>query len=356
MSLKQRLIEQIALEGPISVAEYMTRCLFDPKDGYYATRPAIGAEGDFITAPMVSQMFGEMIGVWVAQVWRNMGSPSPFRLVEIGGGDGTLMSDIRRVMTHVPGLTEAARIIMVEPSTPLRSAQAERLPEAAFVSTVEDIPADLPLIIIANEVLDCLPARQFVRTAEGWHERRIGVVDGGLVFGLVEAGPDFTPPFDAALGEIVEVSPAQARFAAQIAGLIRQTSGAALLIDYGRDAPGSGDTLQALYRHKKHGPLDAPGEHDLTMWADFPMGRETAVSTGVKCPPIMTQSQFLGAIGIAHRLDALRSKNPGQADVLQRQYDMLCASDQMGELFKVLAFAFPPHVVIPGLEDEPPTP
>ncbi|MGZ3298263.1 MAG: SAM-dependent methyltransferase, partial [Asticcacaulis sp.] len=194
MTLKQRLIEQIALEGPMTVADYMTRCLFDPIDGYYATRPAIGADGDFITAPMVSQMFGEMIGIWVTQVWRNLGCPSPFRLVEIGGGDGTLMSDILRVITRVDGLKDAFRILMAEPSAPLRALQDARLPGVEFVRSVEELPVDLPSIVIANEVLDCLPARQFVRMPDGWHERRIGVIDGALAFGLVPAGPDFAAP------------------------------------------------------------------------------------------------------------------------------------------------------------------
>ena len=349
MSLKHRLIEQIALEGPISVADYMTLCLFDPKDGYYATRPALGAGGDFITAPMVSQMFGEMIGVWVAQMWQAMGAPAAFRLVEIGGGDGTLMSDIVRVMERVDGLAAAAEVVMIEPSLPLRTLQQARIPHARCLTRLEDLPGDQPLIVVANEVLDCLPARQFILTEAGWHERRVGVIDGDLAFGL--APVDAAPPlaWQAAIGDMVEVSAAQGRFAQELALRIRETHGAALLIDYGRDRPGPGDTLQALHRHHKRYPLEAPGEHDLTVWADFPRVRDAVVATGVKPSAIAYQNRFLIALGIDARLTALIGKNPAKADQLRRQYERLMSPDQMGELFKVLAFAYPAEIALPGL-------
>ncbi len=349
MSLKERLIEQIALEGPISVADYMNYCLFDPRDGYYATRPALGADGDFITAPMVSQMFGEMIGVWVARVWQAMGAPAAFRLVEIGGGDGTLMSDIVRVMVRVDGLTAAAEIVMIEPSAPLRARQQTCVPHARFLAQVSDLPDDMPLIVVANEVLDCLPARQFVRTATGWHERRVGVVEGNLTFGLAPIDADTAPTYPAALGELVEVSAAQGRFVRELALLIRRTSGAVLLIDYGRDQPGPGDTLQALHRHTKRDPLQAPGEDDLTVWADFEMARKMAVVTRVKSSPVLSQGRFLTAMGIDARLAALVGQNPERADLLKRQYERLMAPDQMGELFKVFAMAYPTGISLPGL-------
>lgn len=349
MSLKQRLIEQIALEGPITVADYMNLCLFDARDGYYATRPALGADGDFITAPMVSQMFGEMVGVWIAEVWQAMGAPSAFRLVEIGGGDGTLMSDIRRVLSRVEGLAAAAEIVMVDPSAPLRARQQARNPDVRFVAQVADLPDDLPLIVIANEVLDCLPARQFVKAETGWHERCVGLVEGELAFGLVPVDKDVAPTYPAATGELVEVSAAQGRFVRELALLIRKTSGAVLLIDYGRDQPGPGDTLQALHRHTKRGPLEAPGEDDLTVWADFELARKMAVVTRVKSSPIVSQAAFLGAMGIDARLASLSAKNPAQADVLRRQYERLMAPDQMGDLFKVFAMAYPVGIALPGL-------
>lgn len=331
----------------------MSRCLFDPKHGYYSTRPKLGAEGDFITAPMLSQIFGEMIGVWVAQVWVNMGAPTAFRLMEIGGGDGTLMSDVLRVITRVQGLAEAAEIVMLEPSQPLRQLQSQRIPRAHFFNHLGEVPDDLPIVVFANEVLDCLPARQFVRTETGWFERCVGVVDGDLAFGLVPVERDLAPTQVAPIGEIVEVSAAQGRFARELALLIRKATGAALLIDYGRDAPGTGDTLQALSRHQKHDPLAAPGKDDLTVWADFPTVRNMAVVTRVKSSDIISQSAFLKAMGADARLADLIAKNPTRAETLNRQYERLMAADQMGELFKVFAMAFPVGIALPGLAATP---
>jgi SAM-dependent MidA family methyltransferase len=339
MSLKDRLIEQITLEGPIPVDAYMARCLLDPIDGYYIKNVTLGADGDFLTAPLISQMFGEMIGVWMAQTWLGMGSPTSFRLIEIGGGDGTLMSDILRVAARVRGLPEAARVTMVEPSERLRAQQLAHVPHADFTVTLDAVAEDLPVIVIANELLDCLPARQFIRTDDGWFERQVGLQDGQLAFGLVPVGEDFKAPYDAPIGEIVEISPAQMRFAENLALLVKRAGGAALLIDYGRDRPQTGDTLQALYRHQKHDPLAAPGEHDLTVWADFPTVAATAHKAGVTVSPIMTQALFLQRLGIDARHAALTQKNPAQSDKLQRQYDRLMAPDQMGRLFKVLGLA-----------------
>ena len=350
MSLKDRLIEQITLEGPMPVDAYMSRCLLDPIDGYYTKNAALGADGDFITAPLVSQMFGEMIGVWVAQVWLSMGSPAPFRLVEIGGGDGTLMSDILRVTERVPGLKEAARVTMVEVSEPLRALQAKQVPDAAFVPSLDGVAEDFPVIVVANELLDCLPARQFIRTETGWFERCVGLQAGALAFGLVPAGEDFAPPFAANIGDLVEISPAQTRLTENLALLIKNATGAALLIDYGRDKPESGDTLQALYRHQKHDPLEMPGAHDLTVWADFPAVAAVATRTGVAVSPITSQRDFLARLGINARHAALSERNRDQAEKLQRQYDRLMAPDQMGTLFKVLGMAFPATVNLFALE------
>lgn len=350
MSLKQRLVEEITLEGPISVADYMARCLLDPIDGYYMKRPALGADGDFITAPMVSQMFGEMIGVWVAETWTAMGSPRSFRLVEIGGGDGTLMSDILRVATRVPGLRDAAQVTMIDPSPILRDRQAAVIPGADFLPNAEALPDDLPLIIVANEVLDCLPARQYVRVDGNWHERLVGVRDGKLVFGLASEMSQLPKIDNYSDGDLFEYSPEQVRFTRSLCDKLKGTSGGALLVDYGPARPEPGDTLQALYRHQKHDPLEAPGEHDLTVWADFPTVAATAAPTGVATSRIATQAAFLQAMGIAARLEALKASNPTQANKLQRQYDRLIAPDQMGELFKVLAVAYPPSIPLIGLE------
>ena len=350
MSLKDRLIEQITLEGPMPVDAYMARCLADPIDGYYTKNAALGADGDFITAPLISQMFGEMIGVWVAQTWLSLGSPSPFRLVEIGGGDGTLMSDILRVADRVPGLREAAKVTMVEISQSLRALQGQKVPDAAFVSSLDGVAEDLPVIVIANELLDCLPARQFVRTETGWFERCVGLQEGVLTFGLVPASEDFSPSFDAAIGDLIEVSPAQSRLAENLALLVKKATGAALLIDYGRAMPETGDTLQALHRHQKRDPLEAPGAHDLTVWADFPTVAAVAAKTGVKVSPIIAQRDFLARLGIDARHAALSQRNRDQAGKLQRQYDRLMAPEEMGTLFKVLGLAFPSSVNLFALE------
>lgn len=347
-ALTARLIEQITLEGPMSVADYMTRCLLDPQDGYYTRHVRLGADGDFITAPLVSQMFGEMIGVWVAQMWQALGTPATFTLAEIGGGDGTLMRDILRVAAQAPGLVDSAKVTMIEPSPPLRDLQAT-IPDVRHVASLNEIDTSRPLILIGNEVLDCLPARQFVRTDKGWFERRVGLIDGRLGFGLAEAGPDFTPPDNVPEGEIVEISIAQIRFAEQVAGLLRAATGAALLIDYGRDQPGTGDTLQALYRHQKTDPLAAPGEHDLTMWADFPALAAAARASGLKSA-LTTQGNFLRAMGLEARLASLRNRNPDKAQVLDRQAERLIAETQMGDLFKVLGLVYPERIHLIGVE------
>ncbi len=336
MALRNRLIEQIVLEGPMSVADFVERCLLDPIDGYYTRHVAFGEDGDFITAPMVSQMFGEMIGVWVAETWMAMGAPSPFRLVEIGPGDGTLMSDILRVVTKVPGMREALRLVLIEPSPVLRAIQAKRFPDARFAAEFDD--GDGALIVVGNEVLDCLPANQYVRGDTGWHECLVGLSGGKLAFGLGTEVVEHLAAMPGQLGDFREYSPAQRRFAARVAEAIRAAGGAGLLIDYGRDAPGPGNTLQALHRHQKCDPLDAPGEHDLTQWADFPAVADAARAQSVTVSRITTQAQFLKGLGIDARFAALAAKNPDRAEILQRQYKRLMAPDQMGELFKVIAF------------------
>lgn len=198
MSLLDRLRAQIAQDGPISVAEYFTRCLHDPRDGYYATRPALGEGGDFLTAPGVSQMFGELIGLWILETWTRMGRPAPVRLVEMGPGDGALISDILRAARLLPEFLDAADLWLVEVSPPLRAVQAAKLAPLtpSWVDRLEAVPAGAPLILVANEVLDCLPAHQFVRTAGGWAERMVGLDEQGeLAFGLKPLGP---PPVEEA--------------------------------------------------------------------------------------------------------------------------------------------------------------
>jgi SAM-dependent MidA family methyltransferase len=350
MSLLDRLKAQIAQDGPIGVAEYFTRCLHDPRDGYYANRPGLGATGDFITAPLVSQMFGELIGLWAIETWTRMGQPSPFRLVEMGPGDGTLMSDLLRAAKLSPAFVAAADLWLVEVSPPLRARQAERLADAApnWADRLEAVPAGAPMILVANEVLDCLPARQFVRTDKGWAERVIGLDEAGaLAFGLrglsAPTRGEPAPPEagDTPVGAIVEASPAQEALGAEIGHRLAADGGAALLIDYGRDAPGPGDTLQAIQGHQKVDPLESPGQADLTVWADFPAVLAAGVAAGARAGPILQQATFLAMLGIEARAEALAAARPDRADQIARQLDRLTGQAQMGALFKAVCLHAP---------------
>ena len=347
MSLKERLAAQIAAGGPITVAEYMHACLHDPVDGYYATRPDLGEKGDFITAPLVSQMFGELIGLWAVETWRGLGSPSPFRLVEVGPGDGTLMSDLLRAARLVPEFLAACELWLVEVSEPLMRLQMEILAKAPLTPTwaqrIADIPEGAPIILIANELLDCLPARQFVQAPTGWVEKLVGLdTDGELTFALSEPAPPG--------GMVLEVSAAQEAFATQLAYIIKRESGAALLIDYGRSEPGFGDTFQALSHHAKVDPLAAPGAADLTVHADFPTVLEAARAEGCAAA-IVPQGLFLSRLGVEHRAAALARARPERGEALQRQLQRLIAPDQMGELFKAATIHFPHEPVPPGFDD-----
>ncbi|MBX3478022.1 MAG: SAM-dependent methyltransferase [Brevundimonas sp.] len=357
MSLKARLAREIAIGGPMTVADYVTRCLHDPEGGYYATRPAIGEGGDFVTAPMVSQMFGELIGLWAVELWSRLGAPDRFRLVEVGPGDGTLMADALRAARLAPGFLEACDLVLIEPSGPLRRMQARRLADGdvapRWVSGLDGVETDAPIILIANEVLDCLPARQFVRTEDGWAERRVVVgEDGELAFGLTSPSAGFVRPgFDMAPGQVIEISAQQAGFGHALGRMMRAATGAALLIDYGRARPEAGDTLQALRRHRKVDPLAEPGQADLTQWADFPTVLEAAVHAGADVTGCMGQGEFLGRLGVQARADALKAGRPEAAAVIDRQLARLTAPDQMGELFKAAAVFAPHGLVVPGWED-----
>jgi SAM-dependent MidA family methyltransferase len=355
MGLRERLGELIAASGPISVAQYMTACLHDPDFGYYATRPALGADGDFITAPLISQMFGELIGVWAAASWRLMDQPQTFRLIEMGPGDGTLMSDILKTVRHAEGFLDAADVWLVETSPPLRALQAERLgpnlgESVRWASDLMQVPGDAPILLVANELLDCLPARQFVRTAIGWSEQVVGLdSDGELAFGLRPTPATSLLP-EAAPGQVFEQSPAQAALGAELGRRIAVDGGAALLIDYGRAEPGFGDTLQALSRHEKVDPLDAPGEADLTVHADFPAVMAAARAEGAEAA-ILTQAAFLARLGIGVRAEALVRAAPQKSAAIGRQLNRLIAGDEMGDLFKVCAIHSPGWTP-PAFEDD----
>ena len=350
MGLRDRLIAQVRESGPMSVAQYMTACLHDPADGYYATRPALGADGDFITAPLVSQKFGELIGLWAVACWQAMGRPSPFRLVEIGPGDGTLMDDMLRAARLAPDFVAAADVWLVETSAPLKARQRQVLGDGVtWAASLAEVPDEAPMILVANELLDCLPPRQFVRTDKRWAERVVGLNDAGeLAFGLAGAAIGDLAP-DAPAGSVLEQSPAQEALGSEIGARIAADGGAALLIDYGRDQPGFGDTLQALRRHVKESPLASPGAADLTVHADFPAVLAAAAREGAATARILTQGEFLVRLGIGARAEALTAARPDRSEVIERQLERLVSPDQMGELFKAVCI-HAPGLAPPGFE------
>jgi len=254
---------QIRATGPMTVADYMALCLGHPRHGYYTTHDPLGAAGDFTTAPEISQMFGEMIGLWLAQVWHDAGRPAPFRLVELGPGRGTCMADALRAAQAVPEFAQAADLWLVEASPVLKAEQAKRLPGAQWVERLEDVPAG-PCLLVANEFLDALPLRQFIASAQGWREKRVGLRGDELTWGLSAPLPGGC---DAPEGTWREESVLADALARQVAARIGVDGGAALFIDYGFSAADRppGFTLQALRRHAPADPLATPGEADLTV-------------------------------------------------------------------------------------------
>jgi NADH dehydrogenase [ubiquinone] 1 alpha subcomplex assembly factor 7 len=333
------LIERIREGGPITVADYMAECLLHPVHGYYTTRDPFGAAGDFTTAPEISQMFGELLGLALAQAWLDRGMPAPFTLAELGPGRGTLMADILRATKGVPGFHTAAQVVLVEASPRLRSVQAETMariggPSHGWVDFVEDLP-DGPLFLAANEFLDALPIRQFQRGPEGWRERLVGLQDDRLAFGLSAPLPGIpdTPAFrDAPEGALVEdCRPARLAVAA-VASRIARHGGVAYWIDYG-GWRSRGDTLQALRAHAHDDPLAHPGEVDLTAHVDFEALAPRDVASSYD-----TQGAVLGRLGIAARAGRLAQSLTGAA--LENHYaalHRLTHPEEMGSLFKVLA-------------------
>jgi NADH dehydrogenase [ubiquinone] 1 alpha subcomplex assembly factor 7 len=269
------------------------------------------------------------------------------RLVEMGPGDGVLMSDLLRAARLSPEFCEALDVWLVEVSTPLRDRQRSVLGDRhSWANTLAEVPGEAPLILVANELLDCLPVRQFVRAERGWAERMVGLDEvGDLAFGLAAT------PFDrdAPAGAMIEHSPAQQALGAEIGARIASDGGAALLIDYGRAVPGYGDSLQALRRHRKEGPLENPGEADLTVHADFPCVLAAANGEGAATAHILTQGEFLVRLGIGARAEALAAARPDRAEEIERQLERLVSPDQMGELFKA-ACIHSPRFVPPGFE------
>lgn len=348
--IEQQLVRLIRHDGPIGVDRYMGLCL----EQYYGARDPFGAEGDFITAPEVSQMFGELIGLWAAEVWRLMGRPASFRLIELGPGRGTLMADALRAGRLMPGFREALSLHLVEMSPALRRKQAETLAASGVAPVWRANLSDAlegPAIIIANEFLDALPVRQFQMTETGWRERLVGLDDAGqLRFGLSpvqtievrEAAP---------VGTVLERAEAAADVLAQIGRSVATESGAALFLDYGASAPGVGDTLQAVKRHRFVNVFETPGEADLTVQVDFGRLAPAVRRAGAAVQGPVTQGAFLLALGLAQRAEALaRRATPEQGAAISAAVARLTEGGEtgMGALFKALAVADPRLPALPG--------
>lgn len=343
------LCQRIAKSGPITLADFMAAALGDPQHGYYTTRDPLGRAGDFTTAPEISQMFGELIGLWCADLWQRSYA-GPRNLVEFGPGRGTLMRDAVRALTGIPGGTGPAGIHLVEISPALRQIQRQALEghDVTWHTGLDDLP-DGPSLILANEFYDALPTRQFLRGQDGWHERLVGrgEQERSLQFltgPLLDPGPLIAPEVLAAAlpGDIVEHSPARLGHVTALAQRLAAQGGAALIIDYGPTRSTAGDSLQAVRGHEPAAPLAEPGEADLTTHVDFASLAGAARRAGANIYGPVTQRAFLRALGIEIRANALlAAASPAQHRHITTALDRLIAPDQMGTLFKVLAITHP---------------
>ncbi len=338
--LPEIIARRIAQTGPITVADYMAECLLHPDHGYYATRDPFGEQGDFTTSPEISQMFGEMIGLLLAQVWMDQERPGPFTLAEIGPGRGTLMADILRVANVVPGFAEAAQVHLVEASPTLHEVQRKTLGsrEVTWCDTADDLPQFQPLLLVANEFFDALPIRQFQRDSNGWRERMVGLTGDKLTMGLSTPAPIALLDdrlADTKPGDLVEHCPGAEPVVAAVSERIASNGGVALFIDYG-DWHSLGDTLQALRAHEPDDPLAHPGEADLTAHVDFEALAKAA--TGLQVTPMTPQGVLLERLGITARAQTLASKLSG--DALESHiaaHRRLTHPQEMGNLFKAIA-------------------
>ncbi|MBL4854765.1 MAG: SAM-dependent methyltransferase [Robiginitomaculum sp.] len=367
-TLKDRILAHIKTSGPMNIANYMSWCLLDPKQGYYPTRDPLGitkeGKSDFITAPEISQMFGEVLGLWLIHAWRSMGEPKTVQLVEYGPGRGVMMSDMLRTARLDKGFFAALNVSLIETSAALEGKQAETLANCgvavSWANKLEDVPKG-PTIVIGNEYLDCLPIRQLImkdrfKGAGGWHERMVDIHPDNpekLVFSVSDAP---LPKADQALlpgnvpdlkdGDLLEISPGLAQMTETLSWRFSDHPGAALFIDYGPEATELGDSFQALKKHKKVYPLDEPGQADLTARVDFAVLSERAGDAGLSVYGPCPQGQFLSRLGIEVRAVSL-SKSLGAKSApdakakIARQLHRITNADEMGVLFKAIAVQSP---------------
>ncbi|WP_253609795.1 MULTISPECIES: class I SAM-dependent methyltransferase [unclassified Bradyrhizobium] len=345
------------------VWRYMELCLMHPRYGYYLSRDPLGREGDFTTAPEVSQMFGELLGLWSASIWRAIGSPETFRLIELGPGRGTMMSDALRALRVLPPLYQSLSIHLVEVNPVLREKQYATLAGVRNITwhdSIDDVPEG-PAVILANEYFDVLPIHQMVRRETGWHERTVGMdANGNLYFA---PAPEPTPHFEVLLPSLVRAAPLGAVFEwrpdneiMKLATRLRDQDGAALIIDYGHLRSDAGDTFQAIARHSFADPLKNPGQADVTAHVDFQAMARAAEDVGARVHGPATQGDFLKRLGVEARAAGLMAKASPEvsADVagaLKRLTDS--GRGGMGSMFKVMAISDPRLTSIAGLSDQP---
>jgi len=361
--LEAEIRRRISLGGPMSVAQYMELCLTDPERGYYATRDPFGAGGDFTTAPEISQMFGELIGLWAAATWRAMGAPAKFTLVELGPGRGTMITDVLRAAKVVPDFRAAIDLHLIEISQTLERLQRQALGGAdvpvSWRHSIDEVP-DGPMILLANEFFDALPVHQAVMCADGWHERVIKIGAEDKLHFSIDRDP--IPLLDklvprrlraAKIGEIFEWR--ADNIALEIGRRVARRGGAALIIDYGHAESAIGDTLQAVGGHQFTEPLLAPGLVDLTAHVDFEALAQAAGGMGARVHGPMPQGQFLRGLGIEQRAAALKAAAPPEyADAIDAALVRLTSEDRtgMGRLFKAIAVADQKLNLLPGFSRE----
>ncbi len=340
--------------GPMPVAEYMALCLSHPEHGYYITRDPLGKAGDFTTAPEISQIFGEMIGLWLAQAWMDRGSPAPFVLAELGPGRGTLMADILRAAARVEGFAEAADVWLVEISPALRRKQWESLGahQPRWADDIDGLPEG-PLFLVANEFFDALPVRQFTVADGALCERMVGLLNDRFAFGLSPPlGSADELPSGTEEGAVYETCPQGRAIAAGIGERLAASGGVALVVDYGHAAVrASGDTLQAMQDHAYADPLDAPGEADLTAHVDFIALSKAAEGAGATGWGVRGQGALLDWLGIRVRAAMLAKKSPDRAEEIEAALDRLTSPEAMGTLFKALALSGD-DIAPPGFAEE----
>jgi NADH dehydrogenase [ubiquinone] 1 alpha subcomplex assembly factor 7 len=358
MNEVERFIKaQIRVNGPMSVEQFFLITASGHPQSYYAQQEPFGPDGDFITAPEISQVFGECIGAWCVDTWERMGSPASFRLIELGPGNGTLMSDILRTARIRPAFLAGVEVVLVEASPRLRAQQKARLAgmdRVTWHASVEMLDEGLPAIIVCNEFFDALPARQFVKLKGRWRERVVGLdANDRLVFALDEE-TDFSSLVPAEIagvpdGSMHEISAAAMRVAGLVGAVLRASGGAMLAIDYGYVGPATGDTLQALRGHAPCPVLAAPGSADITFHVDFDALARCLRASGVAVWPVREQGAFLLDMGAGARTEIVsRHATPAQAQALGNALARLTLPEAMGTLFKVLCASFPPLLVPAG--------